>query len=170
MLTRSLMNPLNLPNTAIALIISAVLSLTGGVYLGHRYTKNSYEAQIAKDSLERKQAYDKALEEQQTKNQKAVDGFVSAIRVQQARNSEYQAQIKAIYADQSMGMGGANCRVSFGFIRLFNASASNSPSSPTSSDAITSPVDLATVLSTIIENNGKYHDAVRQIEAIKSAE
>ena len=164
------MNPLSLPNTAIALLVSAILSLTGGIYLGHNYTKKSYEAQIAKDSLERKQAYDKALEEQQAKNEKAVDGFVAAIRVQQAKNDEYQAQAKALYANQGLGMGGSTCRVSYGFIRLFNASASNSPSSPADSDSITSPIDLATVLSTVIENNGKYQDAAKQIEAIKSAQ
>lgn len=168
------MNPLSFLavgfNSLYAIVFAALLSLLGGAYLGHSYEKNYYEAKIAKDSLARKGAYEKALEEQQAKNQKAVEGFVSAIRVQQAKNEQYQSQVKNLYASQGLGVGSSTCRVSFGFIRLFNASASGSPTSPSSSDAITSPVDLATVLSTVIQNNGKYQDAARQIEAIKSAE
>ena len=46
------MNPLAFlasgANSLIAILITAVLSLLGGAYLGHSYEKNYYEAQIAK--------------------------------------------------------------------------------------------------------------------------
>ncbi len=156
-------------NTLYAILIAAAISLLGGIYLGHNYTKNHYEAQISSEKASRQEAVNKAILEEQAKNEKATESFISTIRREQAKSAAYQEQAKSLYAANGIGVRSDNCRVTYGFIRLFNASASGEASLPDSSDAISSPIDLATVLSTDIENHRKYREIAGQIEAIKAA-
>ena len=151
-------------NTLYAILIAAVISLLGGIYLGHNYTKKHYEAKTS-----RQEAITKAILDEQAKNAKATEAFISTIRREQAKSAAYQEQAKSLYANNSLGVRTDNCRVTYGFIRLFNASASGEASIPDSTDSISSPVDLASVLSTSIENHRKYREVAGQIEAIKAA-
>ncbi len=156
-------------NALYAILIAAVISLLGGIYLGHNYEKNYYEAKISSEKTSRQEAITKAILDEQAKNAKATEAFISTIRREQAKSAAYQEQAKSLYANNSLGVRTDNCRVTYGFIRLFNASASGEASSPDSTDSISSPVDLATVLSTDIENHRKYREIAGQIEAIKAA-
>ena len=165
------MNPLAFltsgANSLIAILVTSILSLLGGAYLGYSYQTNYYEAKISKDNLKQKEAYEKDLAEKQAKKDLAIGELFKALQFEQAKNSGYQAQARDLFA---MAHGSSsNCSVTFGFIRLFNASATGQPTEPTSSDSATSAIDLATVLQTVIENNGKYRDAANQIEAIRTA-
>lgn len=157
-------------NCLIAILISSVLSLLGGAYLGHNYEKNYYEAKISKDNLKQKEAYEKALAEYQAKYNLAIGQLFAALQAEQSKSSGYQAQAKSLYRANANSNPGANCSVSYGFIRLFNASATGEATEPASSDSATSPVDLDTVLAAIIDNHGKYRQAERQIEAIRAAQ
>ncbi len=167
------MNPLNLlsaiPSAFIAVLIASVLSGASGFYFGSSYRTNYYEAKISKDELSRKQSYEKALAAHQEKSNLAVSQLFKLIQEEQSKNANYQSQVKAIYANASFGMGGNSCYVSYGFIRLFNASARGIQSNPSNTDYLRSPIDLASVLSTIIENHGKYRQVADQIESLKSA-
>ena len=156
-------------NTLYAILIAAVISLLGGIYLGHNYEKNYYEAKISSEKTSRQEAITKAILDEQAKNAKATEAFISTIRREQAKSAAYQEQAKSLYANNSLGVRTDNCRVTYGFIRLFNASASGEASIPDSTDSISSPVDLASVLSTSIENHRKYREVAGQIEAIKAA-
>ncbi len=168
------MNPLAFltsgANSLIAILVTSILSLLGGAYLGYSYQTNYYEAKISKDSLEQKEVYEKALAEYQAKYNLAIGQLFNALQAEQAKSSNYQAQAKSLYLASANSNPGANCYVSYGFIRLFNASATGESTSSTSSDSATSAIDLATVLSTTIENHGKYRQAARQVEAIRAAE
>ncbi len=168
------MNPLAFltsgANSLIAILVTSILSLLGGAYLGYSYQTNYYEAKISKDSLEQKEVYEKALAEYQAKYNPAIRQLFNALQAAQATSSNYQAHAKSLYLASANGNPGANCYVSYGFIRLFNASATGESTSSTSSDSATSAIDLATVLSTTIENHGKYRQAARQVEAIRAAE
>jgi hypothetical protein len=156
-------------NALYAILIAAVISLLGGIYLGHNYEKNYYEAKINSEKVSREEAINKAIIDEQAKNAKATEAFISTIRREQAKSAAYQEQAKSLYAINGSVSPSDNCRVTYGFIRLFNASASGETSSPDSTDSISSPVDLAAVLSTSIENHRKYREVAGQIEAIKAA-
>ena len=156
-------------NALYAILIAAVISLLGGIYLGHNYEKNYYEAKISSEKNARQEAITKAILDEQAKNAKATEAFIFTIRREQAKSAAYQEQAKSLYANNGLGVRADNCRVTYGFIRLFNASASGETSIPDSSDSISSPVDLAAVLSTSIENHRKYREVAGQIEAIKAA-
>jgi len=156
-------------NTLYATLIAAAISFLGGIYLGHNYEKNYYEAQIGREKTSRQEAINKAILDEQAKNAKATESFISTIRREQAKSSTYQEQARSLYAANSFGLRSDNCRVTFGFIRLFNASASGEASIPDSTDNISSPVDLASVLATSIENHRKYREVAAQIESIKAA-
>jgi hypothetical protein len=132
-------------------------------------TKNYYEAKINNEKASRQEAINKAISDEQAKNAKATESFISAIRREQSKSAAYQEQARSLYATNSVGNRVDNCRVTFGFIRLFNASASGEASIPDSSDGISSTVDLATVLATSIENHRKYREVASQIESIKAA-
>ncbi len=165
------MNPLAFlgsgANSLIAILVASIISFLGGAYLGHNYEKNYYEAKISKDNLKQKEAYEKDLADKQAKKDLAITQLFNALKSEQAKSSGYESQARNLF---TMANGsGSNCSVTFGFIRLFNASATGQTTEPTSSDSATSTVDLATVLSTIIGNNGKYREAANQIEAIRTA-
>jgi hypothetical protein len=152
-------------NGLIVLVISTAISFMGGAYLGHNYEKNYYEAKIAKD----KGVYQEELDKERQKGADAVANFLDKLRQEQKRSAAYQAQARALYDHFQSGGSSANCSVTFGFIRLFNASATGENTEPTSTDNLIAPVDLAAVLATSIENHGKYREAARQIEANKEA-
>jgi hypothetical protein len=146
-------------NGLIAFAIAAALAFGGGAYVGSKYRTNYYEAKIAKD----KEAYQQALADSKAKFDDATAEYFQQIKQEQAKNAFYTKQVRNLYT-----LGSPNCNVTYGFIRLYNDSATGGSSDPQSTDNITSPVDLATVLSTDIENHGKYREAAAQIEALKS--
>lgn len=146
-------------NGIIALIAALAIAFGGGAYVGSKYRTNYYEAKIAKD----KAAYEQALAENKAKFDAATDEYFQKLRQEQSKNAYYERQVKNLYS-----AGSPNCNVTFGFIRLYNDSATGNTSDPQESDNIIAPVDLATVLSTDIENHRKYREAAAQIEAIKS--
>ena len=157
-------------NGLIVILVSSVLSLLGGVYFGHNYEKNYYEAKISKDALEKSREYEKALAEDRAKKDFAIGQLFKALQDEQAKSSSYQSQAKAIRMANTANGGSSVCCVNYGFIRLFNASATGQNTEPVSSDAITSTIDLDTVLAAIIDNHGKYRQAAGQIDAIRASE
>lgn len=152
-------------NGLIVILVSSGLALLGGVYLGHQYEKNYYEAKIAKD----KGAYQIELDKEREKSANAVAQFLDQIRQEQKRSADYQNQARALYAHLQSGDRSLNCSVTYGFIRLFNASATGENTESTSTDELIAPVDLAAVLAASIENHGKYREAARQIDANRAA-
>jgi hypothetical protein len=147
-------------NGLIALFAAVAIAFGGGAYMGSKYRTNYYEAKIAKD----KEIYQQALAENKAKFDLATAEYFQQIRQEQAKNIHYERQVKNLYTS-----GSPNCNVTFGFIRLYNDSATGNTSNPQSTDHLIAPVDLATVLTTDIENHGKYREAAAQIEALKSA-
>ena len=147
-------------NSLIALAAAAAIAFGSGAYVGSKYRTNYYEAKIAKD----KEIYQQALAESKAKFDSATAEYFQQVRQEQAKNAKYERQVKNLYT-----LGSPNCNVTYGFIRLYNDSATGNTSDPQESDNIVAPVDLATVLSTDIENHGKYREAAAQIEALKSA-
>ncbi|MBU3551389.1 hypothetical protein [Polynucleobacter sp. MWH-Berg-3C6] len=156
-------------NSLMSYLLTFALSISGGLYLGHNYTKNHYEAQIASDKASRQEAITQAVITEQAKTQKATAGFITSLRIEQGKSAIYQGQAKALYVNGTFGINPSNCAITFGFIRLFNASATGEASLPISTDALCSPIDIAAVLSTSIENHRKYHEVAAQIEAIKAS-
>jgi len=146
-------------NSLIVIAIAAALSFGGGFYAGTKYEKNYFEALMARE----KDQYNKALAESQLKYDNAAAEYFQRIRQEPAKNAHYEKQVKNLYTT-----GAANCRFTYGFIRLYNASATGDTTNPQDTDNLVSPIDLATVLSTDIENHGKYREAAAQIEALKS--
>lgn len=152
-------------NGLIVVGVASLFSFLGGGYLGYNYEKNYYEAKIAKDEIGYQAEIDKARE----KGARAVAQFVEQLRQEQARSAAYQNQVRAIYAGIQPGNSSSNCYVSYGFIRLFNASASGQGTEPAGTDQLIAPVDLAAVLAASIENHGKYREAAKQIDANRAA-
>jgi len=147
-------------NSLIIIAVATALSFGGGWYAGSKYEKNYFEALMARE----KDQYRKALAESQLKYDNAAAEYFQRIRQEQAKNAHYEKQVKNLYTT-----GSDSCRVTYGFVRLFNASATGDTTNPQDTDHLVAPVDLATVLSTDIENHGKYREAIAQIEALKSA-
>lgn len=152
-------------NGLIVLAITACLSLLGGSYLGYTYQKNHYEAKINAEKV----ATYKALQQTESRNATIVGQYINKIRIEQDKSANYQNQIRHVFSGVNTQSGAAACRVPFGFIRLHNAAASGQTSEPTGTDAIASDVDLATVLSAITQNYGKYRQAAEQVEAAQAA-
>lgn len=154
-------------NSLIALAVAAALSFGGGAYVGSKYRTNQYEAQIAKD----KAAYQEALAQDKAKYDLAATEYFQQVKKEQVKNASYQKQVRG--ASYTKDIDAWNEKfgspVSYGFIRLYNASATGEATNPTNTDNLSSPVDLATVLTTTIENHGKYREVAAQIEALKSA-
>lgn len=141
--------------TAVALLISFL----GGIYLAYNYQENKYEAQISKEKL----AYSEAISKEKARGEAIVATYVERLRAESKRTGDYGKQAFSLVPPKVSSSG--SCYVSFGFIRLFNASATGEVTSPSSTDNISSGVDLTTVLTTIIENHGKYREVAGQIEA-----
>lgn len=145
-------------NSLIVMAIAAAVSFGGGWYAGTKYEKNYFEALMARE----KDQYRKALAESQLKYDNAAAEYFQRIRQEQAKNAHYEKQVKTLYTT-----GSNSCNVTYGFIRLYNASATGESTNPQDTDHLIAPVDLATVLSTDIENHGKYREAAAQIEALQ---
>lgn len=143
--------------TAIALLISFL----GGIYLAYNYQENKYEAQISKEKL----ASQEAVNKEKARGEAIVATYVERLRTEAERTSNYGKQAFSLVPPKISSNG--TCYVSFGFIRLFNASATGEITTPASTDNLSSSVDLTTVLTTIIENHGKYRQVAGQIEANK---
>ena len=143
--------------TAIALLISFL----GGIYLAYNYQENKYEAQISKERL----ASQEALTKEKDRGEAIVATYVEKLRAEAERTSNYEHQAYSLVPPKVSSNG--TYYVSFGFIRLFNASATGETTSPASTDNLSSSIDITTVLSTVIENNGKYREVASQIEANK---
>lgn len=156
-------------NSLISYVITFAIAISGGLYLGHNYTKNHYEAQIASEKASRQEALTKAVIDEQAKTQKATAGFIATLRTEQTKSAIYQGQVKALYPNGAFAINPSHCAITFGFIRLFNASATGEAALPVSTDALCSPVDIAAVLTTSIENHRKYREVAAQIEAIKAS-
>lgn len=151
-------------NGIYATIAAVVISTTGGVYVTYKYQKNYYEAKISKAEAD----YAKAIAKKQEDYDKAIGRYIENVRNERNRVFSLEQQLRQIV---SLGDGGNGaCRVSYGFIRLFNASATGETTEPTRFDATSSSIDLTTVLSTILDNNRKYREAMRQVDAIIEAQ
>lgn len=155
-------------NPVLILIVSTVISFLGGTYVGHNYTQNYWEAKSSKEKSDREEAITKAVAEEAARGAAAVSALFKQLQEEQAKNSGYQAQARALFANPSVN--GSSCTVTYGFIRLWNDSATGASSQATSTDELASTVDLATVLTATIENHGKYRNAQHQIDAIKASE
>ena len=154
-------------NSLYVIIAAIVLSALGGAYLAYNYQKNYYEAKISKERIKQQEAYDKAVAEKQAVYEKAVVSYTTALRDEKNKSNAYAAQLRKMELGSHSG---SVCRVTYGFIRLFNASATGESTSPQESDSTTSTIELDTVLSTIIENHGKYREAARQVDAIRDTQ
>jgi hypothetical protein len=154
-------------NSLIAIGLAMAIAFGGGVYAGHKYEKNYYEARIAKD----KEAYQEALAQDKAKYDLAASDYFQQVKKEQVKNVGYQKQVRGAAYTKDIDAWNAKfgSPVSYGFIRLYNASATGETTNPANTDNLSSPVDLATVLTTTIENHGKYREVAAQIEALKSA-
>lgn len=157
--------PGNLPG----LLISSLITFLGGIYLGYNYQTNYYEAKISRNDLIRHEAYQKGLSEEYEKGSLAIAQLFKVIQDEQSKSAGYQEQARNLSLKGSLNIDGS-CYLTYGFIRLFNDSATGKTSPPTSTDAISSPIDIASLLSTIIENHRKYRSVATQIEAIKESQ
>ena len=142
-------------------VIALLISFLGGTYLAYQYQENKYEAQISKERL----AAQEAINKEKDRGEAIVAAYVEKLRAEAKRTSDYKDQAVSLAA--SKDSSSRSCYVSFGFIRLFNASALGETTGPASTDDLASTIELTTVLTTIITNHGKYQELVSQIEANK---
>lgn len=144
-------------------LIGLLLVFIGGIGFGYKATKTYYSGEIAKEKL----AYEKTISEEKARGEKAVASYIERLRAQTERTSSFREQARNTH---TLGSGSTiypnTCFVSYGFIRLFNSSATGIDSAPTEFDSTPSTVELTTVLTTIIANHGKYREAAEQINAI----
>lgn len=147
-----------LQNKLVQAVFISTLSVLGGIYIGYDYTKNFYETKISRD----KATAEENIITQQAQEQKSAAQFVTKIREEQSKSSQYQKDARMVMGDLHEP---GDCKLTYGFVRLFNASATGSQTAQSSTDSLASPVDIATLLAAIIENHGKYREAARQIEA-----
>ena len=148
----------------IRLFIGAVLiSLLGGIYLGYDYEKTSSEAKLAKSEKE----HIAKLEQTQKTYDSIVASYISSLGQERATTEGLRRQILYLTKTGSSNGSSNTCYVSYGFIRLFNSSATGDDMGPQGTDNLTSEIDLTTVLSAIIENHGKYREVVKQIESMQ---
>lgn len=152
-----------MPRNLIAAILAVIISFTGGIYLAYNYQKNYYEAKIARTEL----ASQEAIAKEKARGEAETARFFAESRNQRIRTADYQTQINQKHATQPVAINNA-CFVPYGFIRLFNASATGDDTNPADTDSTPSSVELTEVLSTIIENHGKYREASAQINSIRA--
>ena len=152
-----------MPRDLIIAAIAAFATFTTGVYLAYNYQKNYYEAKIAKSEA----SFQKAYAEEKARGEAETARFFAESRNQRTRTTDYQAQVIKRNVTQPVVNSGT-CFVPYGFIRLFNASATGDDTNPADTDSTPSSVELTEVLSTIIENHGKYREASAQINSIRA--
>jgi hypothetical protein len=133
-------------------IIAALASLLIGGYFGWDFASSHYDAKMARAN----EAAQKEKNDIQRKGDQLVVKYIDQIKKLSDNNSALQRQIP-------MAVGGNNCVISSGFIRVYNASASNQASSPSGADGTPSALDPATLLGTLTENNEKYNKLASQL-------
>jgi len=150
---------LDLLNNFKIYIIVALVSILAGAFGAYRLTSNYYSLEIQSASLKAQKEKDVI----QQQGDRMVATYVQQIEEISTKRNELQKQVSA-------AVGANNCRVSNGFVRLYNASASDVPFTPSSADVATSATDTVTsevaetdVLSIAIENNLKYEQISKQL-------
>ena len=169
-----------------AYLIVFIASLALGGFLGYDFTSKHYQNKIAQSSL----AAEREKNAIQQKGDQLVAQYVSQLNVLSDNLASIQKQVpKAVQIirtvqvpmDPTKPLSPSNvesvavddnrgCVVSNGFVRLFNASASGETSSPSGDDGTPSEVDIATLLSTIAENNIKYNKVAQQLRDLQAFE
>jgi hypothetical protein len=136
-------------------LIVATLSAVLSGYLAYSWTSDYY---VAKIEHANSQAI-KEKDEIQQKGNQLVANYIQQIEKLNASSNSLQKQVPtAVLTNDSIA-----CTISSGFVRLYNASALGEASSPSGADGAPSEVDVATLLSTAIENNTKYNKVAQQL-------
>ena len=167
-------------------IVVFVVALLLGGYFGYDFTSSHYEDKIAASSLAAEkeknviqQKGDQLVAEYVRKNNELSDNLaqiqqqvpkaVRIIRTVQVPVDPTKplspSNVESVAVDDN-----STCLISNGFVRLFNASASGETTSPSDSDGTPSTVDVATLLSTIAENNTKYNKVAQQLRDLQEFE
>jgi len=136
------------------LTIAVISALLSG-YLVFNWTSSYYSSKIEHANV---QAL-KEKDEIQQKGDQLVANYIQQLEKLGSTNAVLQKQIYgAVRSDSN-----ATCTITSGFVRLYNASALGEASSPSGTDGTPSEVDVATLLSTAIENNTKYNKVAQQL-------
>jgi len=150
---------LNLLNSLKIYIVIALVSILIGAYGAYRLTSNYYISEIQGASLKAQ----KEKNDIQQRGDQMVATYVQQIEQISTERNQLQKQVSA-------AVGANNCRVTNGFVRLYNTSASDVPPTPSSidvaasaTDTVTSQVSETDVLSIAIENNLKYEQLSKQL-------
>ena len=143
-----------LSSVYVYLIVAATAALLSG-YLVFNWTSGYYSNKIEHANV---QAL-KEKDEIQQKGDQLVADYIQKIERLNSSNTILQKQIYGAVRPSN----NASCTITSGFVRLFNASALGEASSPSGADGAASEVDVATLLSTVIENNTKYNKVAQQL-------
>ena len=138
----------------IYIVVATISALLSG-YLVFDWTSGYYSNKIEHANV---QAL-KEKDEIQQKGDQLVANYIQQIEKLNTSKDTLQRQVPVAIRPNN----NASCTISSGFVRLFNASALGEASSPSSADGATSEVDVATLLSTVIENNTKYNKVAQQL-------
>jgi hypothetical protein len=150
---------LNLLNSLKVYIAIALVSILIGAYGAYRLTSTYYVSEIQSASVKAQKEKDAI----QQKGDQLVANYVQQIEQISTERSELQKRVSA-------AVGANNCRVTNGFVRLYNTSTNDVPKTPSSLDGPSPAADTATsqvaetdVLSIAIENNLKYEQVSKQL-------
>ena len=138
----------------IYIVVATISALLSG-YLVFDWTSGYYSNKIEHANVQ-------ALKEKneiQQKGDQLVANYIQQIEKLNTSSNALQRQVPAVVLPNYNN----SCTISSGFVRLFNASALGEASSPSGADGATSEVDVATLLSTVIENNTKYNKVAQQL-------
>lgn len=138
----------------IYIVVATISALLSG-YLVFDWTSGYYSNKIEHANV---QAL-KEKDEIQQKGDQLVANYIQQIEKLNTSSNALQRQVPAVVLPNYNN----SCTISSGFVRLFNASALGEASSPSGADGATSEVDVATLLSTAIENNTKYNKVAQQL-------
>lgn len=138
----------------IYIVVATISALLSG-YLVFDWTSGYYSNKIEHANV---QAL-KEKDEIQQKGDQLVANYIQQIEKLNTSSNALQRQVPAVVLPNYNN----SCTISSGFVRLFNASALGEASSPSGADGATSEVDVATLLSTVIENNTKYNKVAQQL-------
>lgn len=138
----------------IYIVVATISALLSG-YLVFDWTSGYYSNKIEHANV---QAL-KEKDEIQQKGDQLVANYIRQIEKLNTSSNALQRQVPAVVLPNYNN----SCTISSGFVRLFNASALGEASSPSGADGATSEVDVATLLSTVIENNTKYNKVAQQL-------
>jgi hypothetical protein len=159
-----------------AYLVVGVVGAAGGAYLASEFEVSRYEAKIermkadqVKEKADREKVYADAYRKKEAEYHVATSNFYKGLQNEQSKTIKYEKQVVYV-TSPTTSRANSLCVINNGFVRLFNASASGMPTEAELSDSDTSEVDLTTLLSTIIENNGKYRQLVNQVLAIQEVD